>query len=53
MLNLEKPGIFRDFFIIFIQVRETSGNTDYLLHILFSSSLCIAVLKVVVLFVFQ
>ena len=42
-----KPGIVREFFIIFIQAREKSGKAGYLGHILFSSSLC----KVVFLFV--
>ena len=42
--NLEYSGNFLQFLF-------KSGNTDYLLHTLFSSSLCIAVRKVVVLFV--
>ena len=31
-----KPGIVRELFIIFIQVREKSGRTKYLVSILFS-----------------
>ena len=34
-----KPGIVREFRIIFIQIREKSGKTDYLVLILFSLSL--------------
>ena len=37
MKNYGKPGIVREFFIIFIQVREKPGKTDYLVHVLFSS----------------
>ena len=47
MKNHGKPGIVREFFIIFIQVREKPGKTDYLVHVLFSS-VCIVPRKVVV-----
>ena len=40
-----------EFSIIFIQVREDSGKTNYLVHILFSLTLCMVVCKVVALIV--
>ena len=33
-----------EFCILFLQVREKSGNTNYLVHVLFSSSLFIVTL---------
>ena len=46
-----KTRIVMEFCMIVIQVRKKSRETDYLVHILFSSSLCIVTHKVVVLFV--
>ena len=50
MKNQGKTGIIREFCIIFIQVKEKLGITDYLVHILFLSSPCVVERKVVVLF---
>ena len=46
-----KPGIVRELFIIFIQVREKSGKTKYLVYISFSLTIGIIVRKAVTLFV--
>ena len=51
MKSQGKPGIVKEFCIIFIQVREKPGKTDYLVHILFSSSLFIVTHQVVAQFV--
>ena len=54
MKSQGKPGIIRKFSIIFIQVRESqgkSGKKNYLVRISFSLTLCMAVHKVVVLFI--
>ena len=42
-----KPGIVSEFSIIFIQVRENSGKTNYLVSILFSLALSMIVRMVV------
>jgi len=38
-LGHQEPGIVREFCITFIQVREKSGKTNYLVHISFSLTL--------------
>ena len=47
----EEPGIVREFSIAFIQVRDKSGKTKYLVHMSISLTLSKAVCKVVVPFV--
>ena len=44
-----KPGIVRELFIIFIQVREKSGKTKYPVYISFSLTIGIVVREVVAL----
>ena len=51
MKSQGKPGIVKEFCIIFIQFKEKPGKTDYLVHILFSSSLFIVTHQVVAQFV--
>ena len=46
-----KPGIVRERFIVFIQIREKSGKTKYLVYISFSLTIGIVVRKVVALIV--
>ena len=49
--NQGKPGIVRELFTIFIQVKEKSGKTKYLVYISFSLTIGIVVRKVVALIV--
>ena len=49
--SLGKPGIAREFSITFIQVREKSGKTNYLVDISFSLTIGMVVREVVVLIV--
>ena len=51
MKSQGKPGIVRELSIIFIQVREKSGKTKYLVHISSSLTIGIVVRKVVALLV--
>ena len=46
-----KPGIVRELFINFIQVRKSHGKTKYLVYILFSLTIGIVDCKVVALIV--
>ena len=46
-----KSGIVMEFSIIFIQVGEKSGKTNYLVHISLSLTICMVVSKVVAPFV--
>ena len=46
-----KPGIVRELFMLFIQVREKSGKTKYLVYISFSLTIGMVVHKVVALIV--
>ena len=48
--NQGKPGIIREFSIIFIQVREKSRKTNYFVSISFSLTIGLVVRKVVALF---
>ena len=52
MKSQEKPGIIREFSIIFVQIREKLGKTKIVqVHMLFSSTLSMDVGKVVAPFV--
>ena len=42
-----EPGIVREFFIIFFQIREKSGKTKYSVYISFPLTIVIVVRKVV------